>query len=96
MRSQRDCAPLMSAPAGSRYRSYNAAIWKGSGRSSLALHPQVAAVLKAAEELNLPALSTQTPEAARAAAKCPGVIDLGFCDFLMMDESSCQNDRAIE
>jgi acetyl esterase len=35
----------------------------------LALHPQVAAALKMAEELNLPALNTQTPEAARASAK---------------------------
>ena len=35
----------------------------------MALHPQVAAVLKMAEEANLPALNTQTPEAARAAAK---------------------------
>lgn len=35
----------------------------------MALHPQVASALKVAEELNLPALNTQTPEAARAAAK---------------------------
>lgn len=35
----------------------------------MALHPQVASALKMAEELNLPALNTQTPEAARAAAK---------------------------
>ena len=35
----------------------------------MALHPQVAAVLKMAEEANLPALNTQTPEEARAAAK---------------------------
>ena len=35
----------------------------------MALHPQVALALKMAEELNLPALNTQTPEAARAAAK---------------------------
>ncbi|MDP6823159.1 MAG: alpha/beta hydrolase [Dehalococcoidia bacterium] len=35
----------------------------------MALHPQVAAALKMAEELNLPELNTQTPEAARASAK---------------------------
>ena len=35
----------------------------------MALHPQVASALKMAEELNLPALNTQTPEAARTAAK---------------------------
>ena len=35
----------------------------------MALHPQIAAALKAMEAMDLPALNTQTPEAARAAAK---------------------------